>query len=181
MKTQFTALCFAVSAVVTAAPLPVAAQTQAASATQANDLPSVDKQFVQAATESSSTEVDTAKLALKQSQDKDVKDFAHHMIVDHTKLTFELKAAVPHGVNVPKDNSDMSVVNALRPLKGKAFDAKYIKTVGLEGHEKAVAAFKKEAQDGQNEDIKKAAQKGLPTIEEHLKMAKDLAAKKGVQ
>ncbi len=53
--------------------------------------------FVQAATESSSTAIDTAKLATKQSQDKDVKSFAHHMMVDHTKLTMQLKMATPHG------------------------------------------------------------------------------------
>jgi predicted outer membrane protein len=94
---------------------------------------------VQAASESSSTEIDTAKLATNQSQDKDVKDFAHHMMVDHTKLTVELKMAAPHGVAVPKDNSDPAVLDALKPLKGKAFDAAYIKSVGIEGHQKAIA------------------------------------------
>lgn len=168
-------------ALVAAAPVTGFAQTQAASTTQANDLPAVDKEFVQAATESSSTEIDTAKLATSQSQDKDVKSFAHHMMMDHTKLTVQLKMAAPHGVEVPKDNSDQSVIDALKPLKGKAFDAMYIKKVGVEGHQKAVAAFQKEAQEGQNADLKKAAQKALPTIEKHLKMAQDLAAKKDVQ
>lgn len=157
------------------------AQTQAASTTQANELPPVDKAFVQAASESSSTEIDTAKLATKQSQDKDVKDFAHHMMVDHTKLTVELKMAAPHGVAVPKDNSDPAVLDALKPLKGKAFDTAYIKSVGVEGHQKAIAAFQKEAQEGQNADLKKAAAKALPTIQHHLEMAQALAAKKGVQ
>ncbi|WP_235024948.1 DUF4142 domain-containing protein [Caballeronia arvi] len=163
------------------APLIVFAQTQAASTTQANELPAVDKAFVQAATESSSTEIDTAKLATKQSQDKDVKSFAHHMMVDHTKLTMQLKMAAPHGVEVPKDNSDTSVIDGLKPLKGREFDRMYIQKVGVEGHQKAVAAFRKEAQEGQNADLKKAAQKALPTIQEHLKMAQDLAAKKGLQ
>src|SRR4051812_21826299 len=84
------------AALMSGAPLIVFAQTQAASTTQANELPAVDKAFVQAATESSSTEIDTAKLATKQSQDKDVKSFAHHMMVDHTKLTVQLKMAAPH-------------------------------------------------------------------------------------
>ena len=66
---------------------PVFAQdqsTQAASTTSANDLPSPDKEFVQAASMSSSTEIDASKLAEKQSSDKDVKSFAHHMMMDHT-------------------------------------------------------------------------------------------------
>lgn len=160
---------------------PVCAQTQAASTTQGNDLSPVDKAFVQAASESSSTEIDTAKLATKQSQDKDVKEFAHRMMVDHTKLTVQLKMAAPRGVAVPKDNSDPAVLDALKPLKGKAFDAAYIKTVGVDGHQKAVAAFQKEAQEGQNSELKKAATKALPTIQHHLEMARALAAKKGVE
>jgi len=156
------------------------AQTQAASTTSANHLPQVDKDFVQAATMSSSTEIDASKLATSASSDKDVKSFAHHMMMDHTKLTVQLKMAAPHGVEVPKDNSDTAVLNSLKPLKGKAFDQAYIQKVGLEGHKAAVTAFEKEAEQGQNADLKAAAQKALPTIKEHYKMAQDLAAKKGV-
>jgi len=156
------------------------AQTQAASTTAANDLPSPDKEFVQAASMSSSTEIDASKLASKQSQDADVKSFAHHMEVDHTKLAISLKMAAPHGVMVPKDNSDTAVLNSLSGLHGKEFDTAYIKQVGLAGHEKAVEAFQTEADGGQNAGLKKAAQKALPTIKAHLKMAQQLAAKKGV-
>lgn len=129
---------------------------------------------------SSSTEIDAAKLATKNSSDKDVKSFAHHMMLDHTKLTMQLKMAAPHGVAVPKDNSDQAVLDSLKNLKGRDFDTAYIQKVGVQGHEQALAAFKKEMSDGQNADLKQAAQKALPTIEEHYKMAQDLAVKKGV-
>ncbi|KDR30803.1 hypothetical protein BG57_14420 [Caballeronia grimmiae] len=43
------------------------------------------------------------------------------MMVDHTKLMVQLRMAAPHGVKVPKDNSYHAVLDALRPLKGKAF------------------------------------------------------------
>jgi putative membrane protein len=88
--------------------------------------------------------------------------------------------AAPHGVEVPKDNSDTAVLDSLKPLKGVDFGKAYISKVGLEGHKKAIAAFEKEASDGQNADLKKAAQKALPTIEEHYQMAQQLATKKGV-
>ncbi|MDR5798043.1 DUF4142 domain-containing protein [Caballeronia sp. LZ008] len=181
MKIRTTLASAIATTVLVAAPAVGVAQTQAASTTQANSLAPVDKEFVQAASESSSTEIDASKLASKQSQDKDVKDFAHRMMIDHTKLSVQLKIAAPHGVAVPKDNSDTAVLDALRPLKGREFDSMYIKKVGVEGHEKAVEAFQKEAQQGQNAELKKAAQKALPTIEHHLQMAKALAAKKGVQ
>ncbi|MBP0588276.1 DUF4142 domain-containing protein [Paraburkholderia sp. LEh10] len=157
-----------------------AAQTQAASTTAANPLAQADRDFVQAASMSSSTEIDAAKLATHNSDDKDVESFAHHMMLDHTKLTVQLKMAAPHGVTVPKDNSDTAVLDSLKGLKGKAFDQAYIAKVGVEGHKQAVAAFQKEIADGQDASLKKAAQDALPTIQHHYQMAQDLAAKKGV-
>ncbi len=140
-----------------------------------------DKAFVQAASSAGSTEIDAAKLATQRWQDKDVKSFAHHdVMVDHTKLTMQLKMAAPKGVTVPKDNSGPSVLESLQALKGKEFDTAYIQKVGIQGHQEAVTAFQTEAEH-QNADLKKAAQKALPTIQEHLKMAQALAAKKDVQ
>jgi putative membrane protein len=156
------------------------AQTEAASTTSANPLGAVDKDFVQAASMSSSTEIDAAKLAMTQSSDKDVKSFARHMMMDHTKLTVQLKMAAPKGVTVPKDNSDTTILDSLKPLKGKDFDTAYISKVGVEGHKQAVSAFEKEISDGTNADLKKAAQKALPTIKDHYQMAQSLATKKGV-
>lgn len=160
--------------------LTYAQTTQAASTTAANDLPAQDKAFVQAATMSSSTEIDASKLAVKQSSDKAVKSFAHHMIVDHTKLTAQLKMAAPHGIMVPKDNSDTALLDSLKSLKGKAFDSAYIEKVGLKGHKEAMDAFQKEASNGSNAQLKAAAQKALPTIQKHYAMAQALAKKKGV-
>jgi putative membrane protein len=169
-------LCSSLTAI---API-ASAQTQAASTTAANPLSNTDEDFVQAASQSSSTEIEASKLATKNSSDKDVKSFAHHMIIDHTKLAMQLKMALPHGITVPQGNADTAMLDSLKNLKGKDFDTAYIQKVGLQGHREAIAAFKKEISDGQNSDLKKAAQKGLPTIEKHYKMAQELATKKGV-
>ena len=133
------------AALIATLPLGALAQTEAASSTMANDLPPVDKAFVQAASSAGSTEIDAAKLATKQSQDKDVKSFAHHMMVDHTKLTMQLKMATPHGQSAVRQLGHLAI-DALKPLKGKDFDKMYIQKVGVEGRQKAVAAFQKEAQ-----------------------------------
>jgi predicted outer membrane protein len=172
---MFTACLFLLGA-----QLAQAQTTQAASVTAANDLPQPDKDFVQAATKSSSTEIDAAKLALTRSTDKDVKSFARHMMADHMKLTAQLKTAAPKGVAVPKDNSDIAQLDSLKNLKGAEFDQAYIQQIGLAGHKEALEAFNKEASDGVNRDLKEAARKALPTIQEHYSMAQELAKKKGV-
>jgi putative membrane protein len=177
--TTFSALLAA--CLMTGAPLAHAQKTaEATSTTATNPLSDADKAFVQAASMSSSTEIDAGKLAMSHSSDKDVKSFARHMMTDHTKLTMELKTAAPKGVTVPKDNSDTSLLDTLKPLKGKDFDNAYISKVGVDGHKQALDAFRKEISDGQNADLKKAAQKALPTIQEHAQMAQDLAKKKGL-
>jgi putative membrane protein len=72
------------------------------------------------------------------------------------------------------------VLDWLNPLKGTDFDKAYISRVGLDCHKLAIAAFEKEVSNGQNADLKKAAQKALPTIKEHYQMVQQLASKKGV-
>lgn len=59
-----------------------------------------------------------------------MKNFAHHMTIDHTKLALELKMAAPSSVTVPKDNSDPSVLDSLKALHGKEFDEAYIEKLG---------------------------------------------------
>jgi putative membrane protein len=178
--TQLTAACACAFALTAPALYAQTAATQAASTTAANPLPPVDRDFVQAASMSSSTEIDAAKIAGDNTDNKDVKSFAHHMMLDHTKLTMELKMAAPHNVKVPKDNSDTSVLDALKPLHGPQFDQAYVQKVGIEGHKQAIAAFEKEISEGQDASLKKAAQKALPTIKEHYQMAQQLAPKVGL-
>jgi predicted outer membrane protein len=72
------------------------------------------------------------------------------------------------------------LLESLTKLKGAEFDRAYIQHIGLEGHKEALEAFNKEASQGANADLKEAALKALPTIQEHYAMAQELAKKKSV-
>jgi putative membrane protein len=61
-------------------------------------------------------------------------------------------------------------------LHGKAFDEQYMQAM-VEDHNKAVALFEREGLVGQNADLKQFAQKTLPTLQEHQKMALELSRK----
>ena len=173
-------ICVALSFLLPVAAVRAQQATEAASTTAANNLAPVDKAFVQAASMANSTEIDASKLAMDKSFDNDVKLFARRMVADHSKLMIQLKIAAPHDVTVPKDNSDVALMNALKGLQGHAFDKVYVQKIGIEGHRQAVQAFEAEASSGQNADLKKAAQKALPTIRLHYQMAQQLAKKIGV-
>lgn len=68
---------------------------------------------------SSSTEIDATKHATGTSGDKDVKSLAHHRMLDHAKLTVQLKVAAPHDAAMPKDNSDTAVLGFTQTAQGR--------------------------------------------------------------
>jgi putative membrane protein len=47
----------------------------------------------------------------------------------------------------------------------------------VKDHKKDIAAFEKEAKDGEDADVKAWAEKTLPTLNEHLKMVQDAQSK----
>jgi putative membrane protein len=49
------------------------------------------------------------------------------------------------------------------------------------GHQKAIAAYQKEANDGQNADIKAYANQTLPALQKHLEQARDLEKSKSAK
>jgi putative membrane protein len=134
--------------------------------------------FVTQATLAGKTEVLAARVALKNSQSADVQTFAKRMIKDHTKANVKLASiakskqlAVPAHV----DAKHRAVVHSLRGQTGAAFDAAYAQQM-VSDHEEAVALFNSEAASTTDPDLSAFAQKTLPTLEHHKKMADALAA-----
>jgi uncharacterized protein (DUF305 family) len=63
----------------------------------------------------------------------------------------------------------------VQTLHGKAFDEQYMHGM-VEDHIKAVKLFQQEERSGHNAELKKFAQKTLPTLQEHQKMALELVS-----
>jgi putative membrane protein len=59
-------------------------------------------------------------------------------------------------------------------LHGTAFDRAYIQDM-VKDHEADVRLFRTEAQQGKDPELKRLAATTLPTLEEHLSMARNLA------
>jgi putative membrane protein len=64
-------------------------------------------------------------------------------------------------------------VSKLARLKGADFDKAYSKKM-LSDHQKDVAAFEKQSTGGSDAEVKAFAAKALPTLQEHLTLAKAL-------
>ena len=161
---------------------PIFAQTAQpghTAATSAKDaLDQEDKTFVKEAAIGGMAEVELSKVAQK-SENADVKRFADRMIEDHTKTNEKLTSiATGLGVDVPKtvDSEHGRMREKLQTLHGKAFDDQYMHAM-VEDHNKAVKLFQQEERSGRNPELKQFARKTLPTLEEHQKMALELARK----
>ncbi len=151
--------------------------SRAAPAAAAKDtLNQEDKLFVKEAATGGTAEVQLSKIAQK-SDNPEVKSFADRMIRDHTAANQELTAiAGGLGIEAPKalDSEHDRMREKLQTLHGKAFDEQYMRDM-VEGHNKAVKLFQQEERSGHNAELKQFAQKTLPTIEEHQKMALELS------
>jgi putative membrane protein len=134
---------------------------------------SADKHFVTDAAEGGLAEVELGQLAQSKASSQIVKDFGQKMVNDHGKANNELKDCAQRlGISVPDHMSALQMAQKakLSAYSGDHFDRAYIADM-VKDHREDVAAFKREAANGQNPQIKEFASKTLPTLEEHLRLA----------
>ena len=139
-----------------------------------------DQAFVDLAAQSDMTEAHVGQMAQTQASSAAVKDYAQMLVTDHTKDYDQLTAiATKAGLTVPKglDAKQQKMIAPMTKLKGAAFDRRFAHDM-VSGHETAIAAFDKEARDGQNADLKAYAKQGLPILEKHKTAAQDLLKQK---
>lgn len=138
-----------------------------------------DVPFVQQMAQGGATEVALGRLAIEQAGNVLVKQFGQRMVDDHgksgdelKKLAAEKKIVVHAELNEENRNAQLS----LAALQGAAFDRSYMAQM-VAAHQATVARLQQELRDGADPDIKAFAQRVLPTVEDHLRMAIDINAK----
>jgi putative membrane protein len=135
--------------------------------------------FVKQAAMSDMFEIQSSQLAEQKSDDAPTKSFAQKMVTDHTKTSSEVKAMVSggklKGVELPTDMSpsQKSMLDKLKGLNGKDFTKQY-HSDQVSAHKDAVSLFERYGTGGDNPDLKDWANKTLPDLQGHLKMAQDL-------
>jgi putative membrane protein len=143
-----------------------------------NTLSSDDKKFIEKAAQGGVAEVQMGKLAAQKAQSAEVKQFGERMAKDHASANDKLtQVASQKGVTPASDmdSSSKREYDKLQKLSGAQFDREYMKTM-VSDHEKDVKEFQSEAKSAKDPQVKDFAQSTLPTLEEHLKMAKQAEA-----
>lgn len=133
--------------------------------------------FVTEAARTGRAEIELAQLALKSSQDEDVRKFAQQMVKDHTAAAARLKAiAAKENLTVPGelDAEHQALKQKLSQLKGDEFDTAYGAEMA-KGHEEAVALFESATRNRSlPPDLQQYAATTLPTLRSHEEMAHTL-------
>jgi putative membrane protein len=138
-----------------------------------------DKEFVTKAAQGGMAEVNLGSMASQKGTAADVKTFGNRMVGDHGKANDELKQlATNKGLALPTDVDKESKEEAdkLGKLSGAAFDKEYASDM-VKDHEKDVKEFEKASKGAKDPDLKAWAAKTLPTLQDHLKMAKEMESK----
>jgi putative membrane protein len=141
-------------------------------------VPFSDKAFVKKAAESNTTEVEFGKLAQQKGSTEAVKEFGKRMVEDHSKANQNIAPiAAKLSVDVPSElpHAGKKTLDKLAKLSGADFDRAYVKLM-LNDHRDDVNSFTEEVQQGQIPAVKDFANKTLPTLQEHKKMAAELEA-----
>ncbi len=162
-----------------AAPICVVAPLLILACSSAKDSP----KFAANAAQGGMAEVELGRMATQRAGDSSVREFGARMVADHSRANSELKSiAAQKGIQLPADmNSEQkSEIDKLSKMSGAEFDKEYMSAM-VTDHETDVKDFETQSKDGTDAEIKAFAAKTLPTLQQHLQMARTAAQKVGAK
>lgn len=133
-----------------------------------------ERRFLENVARHGMAEVELGKLALDKAQDAKVKEFGKRMVDDHGKANEEVKRiAASKNVTLPTEmtREHKRALDSLSKKSGADFDRAYMDDM-VDDHEKDVKDFRSMAKNAKDSDVKSFASSTLPTLEQHLQMAK---------
>jgi putative membrane protein len=137
-----------------------------------------DRAFATTAMAGNMMEVQVGTMAQQQGASDAVHSFGKRLVDDHTKANDELTTIAGQlGIKPPASlpGSEQKKVDTLSKLNGAEFDTAFAPMI-VKDHEHDIKAFEKEAKSGKNAELKSYATEILPTLKEHLAMARDISS-----
>jgi putative membrane protein len=150
---------------------------------RAQETPSVplgDEVFAMKAYSEGIAEIAKSRLACERATQPGVKEFAERMVRDHTECNNKVaETARKKGIALPTaiDAVHTIAIARLGKLSGSDFDKTYL-MAQMCAHKDALHLFSHESHKGEDADLKELAAKALPTLQDHAKMAFELAGEK---
>jgi putative membrane protein len=140
------------------------------------ELAAQDLEFAQKAAEGGLMEVELGELAQQQAKDEQVVQFGERMVQDHGQANEKLMAiAEQKGIQLPQELPEdaQRKYDELQQLSDAEFDQAYMDEM-VQDHEKDIELFEQQAESGENPDLRAFAEETLPTLREHLELAREV-------
>ena len=142
----------------------------------------MDKQFAVKAAQGGIFEVQSSRVALNKTHNKQVRMVAQRMVKEHSSANNELKTvAQDKHISLPAetDPKHRAIIVRLHRLSGASFDRVYMASQES-AHAATVKLFENEIAMGQDKDVTAFASKNLPEIEDHTRMIFQVGSNLGV-
>lgn len=143
------------------------------------EMPTDAQGYVQMAGASDLYEIESSRLALQQSQDTDVRQFAQMMIDQHNRTTQTVMQAARAAGLTPAPPQLMpmqqEMMAELRAQSSAAFDQTYI-SQQRRAHDMALSLHSTYAQGGDTAELRQAAETAVPIIEMHIQRLQQMPA-----
>jgi putative membrane protein len=134
------------------------------------------EQFIAGALARGVAEEKLAERAAKHAQSKEVRDYAQHLVNDHTRANKQLmdvakdmKIAVVQGF----DPESKKIHERFTRLEGAAFDRAFVDHMA-QAHKSDIGRYEYQAKNATNARLRTVAGELLPTLRQHLKEAKQI-------
>jgi putative membrane protein len=151
--------------------------TVAAARAQVNPtLSTSDAAFLTTAARGGMAEVELGQLAQRNGGSAAVRRFGQRMVEDHGRANQEMAALAQRKQTAPPTGigaEHQQTYDQLARLRGAAFDRAYAQAM-VQDHQEDLREFQAEAQNGTDPDVRALAARGVPMLEEHLRMAQRL-------
>lgn len=151
--------------------------TAPAPSSNRSQLSLVDQQFMIDANRNALAGITLGQLALNQSQNNEVKQFAQAEVDEQVGVRNNLVRLAPNlGVDLPSEPTprDQEVLRRMSALSGEQFDLAFMNETGINAHLENAAIYQREAALGQNQDLVRLASQGLNLITQHYNIASAL-------
>lgn len=136
----------------------------------------LDQGFAAKAAQGGLAEVRLGQLAATRSQNEAVKAFGQRMVQDHglgNEILQRTAKAINLSLPLTVSAETQTMADRLASLSGPSFDRTYIDHMVMD-HEKDIAEFEREANEGTNQELRSYAAQQLPTLREHLALARQI-------
>lgn len=142
-----------------------------------NSLNDTDKNFMTQVAIGNNAEIHAGQLATTKTDNDSIRAFGEFMVTEHGQAQNDLKTLgsnVNYTISDSVDAAHQQLIAMLNNLSSHNFDTAYINSQ-IRDHQNTLNVFQNEINNGNQSDVKAYANKYLPHIQEHLRMADSLA------